>query len=129
LVSFLELVRARWHRPAVKFLLLPACACLLAACETLPVSSAPIQYTHFRVTNNRGELVADWIAEGPYRNAPPPGGYLVKAVERLSGPPLAQVSRFPNGWSTTVVGPHIIHWPCDKPVWLDRIDRASAPRY
>ena len=92
--------------------LLGACAFSLLACQT--------QYTKFRVTNYRSELVADWIAEGGYRKAGT--GYRIKAVERTSGPPYMQRSRYPNGWNTTIDGPHIVYWRCGKPLWLYELE-------
>lgn len=77
-------------------------------------------YTKFRVTNYRGELVADWIAEGPFRRVD--NGYQVKAVERTSGPPYSRTIRYPNGWRTHIDGPHIVYWECGKPFWLFELD-------
>ena len=68
----------------MKFLrfFLPLCAVALGACQSMPYSTGI--YTKFRVTNYRGDLVADWIAEGPYHAVG--DGYEIKAVERTSGP-------------------------------------------
>ena len=85
----------------------------LAGCQTT--------YTKFRVTNYRSELIADWIAEGGYSKVGT--GYKIKAVERTSAPPYAQISRYPNGWRTTIDGPHIVYWRCGKPLWLYELDR------
>lgn len=92
--------------------LLPiAAALLLSACQT---------YTKFRVTNYRGDLIAEWIAEGDVDRVGP--GYKIKAVERTSGPPLSQTTYYPNGWRTTVAGPHIVRWRTSKPEWLRELD-------
>ncbi len=42
----------------------------------------------------------------------------VTAVERESGPPYPTLSKYPDGWRTTVTGPNIMHWRCAKPLWL-----------
>jgi hypothetical protein len=98
--------------------LLPAAVLALSACQALPLYSSA--YTHFRVTNYRGDLIADWVAEGSYRRFG--DAYEIKAVERTSGPPLSQTTRYPNGWRTVINGPHIIRTPTGKPYWLYRID-------
>ena len=54
---------------------------VLTGCQSLPFT-AP-HYTHFRVTNYRGELIADWTAEGDYGRVGP--AYKIKAVERIVG--------------------------------------------
>ena len=89
-----------------------------AACQTSTSRNA--RYTKFRVTNYRGELVADWIAEGRFRKVD--NGFRIKAVERTSAPPFVQHMRYPNGWNTTVDGPHIVYWNCGKPLWLYELD-------
>ncbi len=101
----------------IPFLLL-AGAALLSACHSVAVTSN--RYTQFRVTNQRGELIADWVVEGTYRRVG--SGYDIKAVERKSGPPLSQTTRYPNGWRTFIDGPHIIRWSCGKPHWLYKLD-------
>ena len=78
------------------------------------------RYTKFRVTNYRGELVADWTAEGSIRKVD--NGYRIKAIERTSAPPHSETTRYPNGWITTVDGPHIVRWECGKPFWLYQLD-------
>jgi hypothetical protein len=85
-----------------------------AGCETSR------RYTKFRVTNYRGELVADWIAEGNYRKVD--NGFRIKAIERTSGPPHSLTTRYPNGWNTHIEGPHIVYWQCGKPWWLYQLD-------
>jgi hypothetical protein len=86
----------------------------LAGCQTTA------KYTKFRVTNYRGELVADWIAEGSFRKVDK--GYQIKAIERTSGPPFSRTIHYPNGWRTVIDGPHIVYWQCGKPFWLYAID-------
>ncbi len=105
----------RCHRAPVKLspFVLAGFALALASCQT--------SYTKFRVTNYRSDLVADWIAEGRYRKVGT--GYEIKAVERTSGPPYMQMTRYPNGWRTTVDGPHIVFWRCGKPLWLHELER------
>ena len=85
-------------------------------------------YTRLAVTNPRGERIADWVAVGPI--IPLERGYRIKAVERLSGPPHPILTRYPDGWRTTVVGPNIHHWRCPAPAWLyeDDDDRSAQAR-
>jgi hypothetical protein len=47
--------------------------------------------------------------------------YRITAVERLTGPYMV-LSKYPDGWKTTVIGPHIARWPCGKPLWLHEGD-------
>lgn len=81
---------------------------LLAGCET---------YTRLRITNPRGELIADWVARGPVWHVEE--GYRITAVERTEGCPYPLTARYPDGWRTTVVGANIRRWRCNKPAWLD----------
>jgi hypothetical protein len=85
---------------------------LLAGCQSA--------YTRLRVTNPRGELIADWVAVG--RIVRTDQGYRITAVERISGPPYSIRSRYPDGWRTTAVGPNISHWRCPAPEWLQGSD-------
>jgi len=89
----------------------------MSGCQT-PRRQA--EYTKFQVTNYRNELVATWIAEGPTRRVG--DGFKIRAVERTSGPPYPENTRYPNGWKTTVAGPHIVYWRCGKPLWLYEMD-------
>jgi hypothetical protein len=68
------------------------------------------------VTNHRGEFIAEWVARGPVRRTE--HGYRITAVERQSGAPHSQLVKYPDGWSTTVTGPHILRWRCGQPHWL-----------
>lgn len=90
---------------------------LFAACQT--------PYTKFEVTNHRGEMIAEWIAEGLYWRTED-GMYRIKAVQRVSGPPYSQETHYPNGWQTLVSGPHIVHWRCGKPLWLYEMDHTEV---
>jgi len=83
-------------------------------------------YTRLRVTNPRGELIADWVAVGPIY--PVGRGYRIIAVERISGPPHPILTRYPDGWRTTAVGPNIRHWRCPAPDWLQEIDDDGSGR-
>ena len=74
-------------------------------------------YTELRVTNPRGELIADWIARGCIWKIEE--GWRVTAVQRTDGPPYPKTTYYPDGWRTTVVGPYVHHWHCEKPAWLD----------
>jgi len=89
-----------------------AAALLLSGCQN--------SFTKFRVTNYRDELVAEWIARGYV--VPLERGYGITAVERTSGPPYSMATHYPDGWRTTVAGPHIWHWHCPKPRWLAEYD-------
>jgi len=90
-------------------LLLLLAALVFAGCATG-------EYTKFRVTNQRGEVLAEWVARG--KIARTEAGYRITAVERRSGAPYALLSKYPEGWRTTVAGPHIRHWRCGQPFWL-----------
>jgi hypothetical protein len=76
----------------------------------------PGHYTKLRVTDNHGDLIAEWVAKGEYHTVEK--GYRITAVERLSGPRYPVYSRYPEGWRTTVTGPHITVFPCGEPSWL-----------
>jgi len=82
---------------------------VLTGCQTT--------YTHLRVTNPRGELVADWVARGHVSHVET--GYRITAVERTDGPPSRGTTRYPDGWRVTVVGPYVHRWPCARPAWLE----------
>jgi len=82
-------------------------------------------FTRFRVTNYRDELVSEWISRGFVM--PLERGYGITAVERISGPPYSVVSRYPDGWPTVVVGPHIQHWHCSRPQWLAEYEGDVPP--
>ena len=99
------------------FRLLPLLAALVftAGC-TSGHSDHSGHYTKLRVTNHRGEVLAEWVARGYVLRSEQ--GYRITAVERLSGPPHPILSRYPDGWHTTVTGPHILRWRSGKPFWL-----------
>jgi hypothetical protein len=102
------------HRRAVnvlRFLAPLAALMLLAGCQT----SSTI-FTKLRVTNYRDEVISEWVARGPI--FPIERGYRITAVERISGPPYSMLNTYPDGWRTTVVGPHIRLWRCSEPAWL-----------
>ena len=108
------------------FRLLPLllAAALLGGCESLSYTSNVFSrnrpYRKVRVTNLEGGLIADWIAEGYVRRSG--NGYRFKAVQRLSGQPFSQVTRYPLGRRVVVNGPHIVIFPCGKPEWLYGLD-------
>jgi len=107
-------------RPVNPLRLLPLLAVLIlvTGCQTLTSRSS--KFTKLRVTNHRGELVAEWIAKGAVSSTE--RGYNIRAVERLSGPPYSTLTKYPDGWRTSVVGPHIWRWRCAKPLWLAVLD-------
>ncbi len=82
-------------------------------------------YTKFRSTNPRGEMIAEWTGRGFFY--PVSGGYRINAVERISGPPLMHVTRYPHGYDAFVTGAHIERWHTHKPVWLDDLRNANDP--
>lgn len=92
-----------------RLLLLLAALALTAGCESS-------QYTKLRVTGYRGQLLSEWVAKGPIQRVD--RGYRITAVERISGPPYSLLSKYPDGWRTTVTGPHILRWQCGQPYWL-----------
>ena len=106
--------------------------CEVKLSSLLPIASAALllcgcqnTFTRFRVTNYRDELVAEWVARGFVE--PLERGYGITAVERKSGPPYSQVTRYPDGWPTVVTGSHIQHWHCPKPQWLAEYDGDIPP--
>lgn len=88
---------------------------ICSGCET---------FTKFRATDYRGGLIAEWVAKGEIEKAE--RGYRITAVERLSGPPYMTLTRYPEGWRTTVAGPNITYWRCGKPLWLYSREREGA---
>jgi hypothetical protein len=101
-----------WHHPVVnlsRFAWLLLTLPFLAGCETT--------YTRLRVTNPRGELIADWVARGYVWRTEE--GYRITALERTDGRPYPKTTYYPDGWRTTVVGPYVRRWRCAKPGWLD----------
>lgn len=93
---------------------LPRLAWLLVALPVLTGCESP--YTHLRVTNPRGEAIADWVAMGHVCHVEE--GYRITALERTDAPPSHGTVRYPDGWRVTVVGPYVHQWPCDKPAWF-----------
>jgi hypothetical protein len=73
-------------------------------------------YYRVRVTDPRGVLIADWVAEGWVQRIE--GGYRFRAVQRLSGGPWAKLIRYPQGITVEASGPNILISRCDPPVWL-----------
>jgi hypothetical protein len=87
-------------------------------------------YSELRVTDLRGKLISDWIARGPIWKGDIADGWFwnpalnqevwhVTAVQRTDGPPYPETTYYPDGWHTSVVGPCVHHWHCEKPAWLD----------
>lgn len=82
-------------------------------------------YTKFRSTNPRGEMIAEWTSRGFFY--PVSGGYKITAVERISGPPLMHVSRYPHGVPVLVTGQHITRWHTHRPLWMYELERPYYP--
>ena len=123
-LSALAAARDGVHRPRVNFSrsLLPLLAALLFAGCATPLGRPTWKQPYRKVTetNLRGELVAEWIAEGyVWRHG---GGYRFHAVQRISGPPYVISNRYPQGRKVTITGPHITVGPCGKPEWLEQLD-------
>lgn len=79
------------------------------------------KFTRIRASNERDELVAEWVARG--RIVPlERGGFRITAVERITAPPYPTVTHYPDGWRTSVQGAHIWHWGCPKPKWLAELE-------
>jgi hypothetical protein len=89
---------------------------LLTGCQTT--------YHHVTVTNFDGEVVSEWVTEGPIRRNDQ--GYAVRAVERTVYGAHPVVRRFPNGWRTNIVGPNILREEVEKPDWLEAIDAGET---
>ena len=110
---------------AVKYFLLLAFA-LLAACENTRTRKDPDsdkvsrKYTQLTVTDPRGDVISEWIAEGHVKKFDQ--GYTIKAVERHTAPPSPTTSQYPNGRISSVVGPNIILEDVEKPDWLKKLD-------
>lgn len=94
-----------------------------AACET-PRGHVPATYTKIREMNYRGELIAEWVVKGPIW--PVEVGYRIKAVERLSAPPHPILTKYPEGWKTTITGPRIERWEVGEPLWLYEYEMAQT---
>jgi hypothetical protein len=97
----------------LKVLLALGSVLLLPACTSRQTSP---NFTALRVSTYRGETIAEYVARGPIESVE--GGFKIHAVERHSGAPYAQHTRYPYGWDTTVLGPRISYWETHKPDWL-----------
>lgn len=96
----------------------PALAVFASASLSLLSGCASSEkFTKLRVTDYRGGTLAEYTARGPIRSVE--GGYAITAVERTSGAPHRILSKYPEGWKTTVLGPRIYHWIAEKPAWLE----------
>ena len=105
-----------------RFLALLVAVLLISGCSsTSDRRTGPTKYYyHVRVTNLRGELVSDWIAEGrPFRTE---RGYRFRAVQRISAPPYMTATHYPHGRRTEVTGANIVVTPASKPYWLFAMD-------
>jgi hypothetical protein len=112
--------RVKFSRPVLIAFLLPLL--LLPGCQSyFERKHGPLKkYYRVRVTNPRGELVADYISEGkPSRTE---RGFVFKAMERTSHPPEQLTLRYPHGRRIEVAGPNIVVARSGKPLWLYEID-------
>jgi hypothetical protein len=82
----------------------------------LPACAPSEKFTRLRVSDYRGETLAEYTARGGIR--PVEGGYRIMAVERISGHPYPTLSKYPLGWHAVVLGPRVSHWRVEKPAWL-----------
>jgi hypothetical protein len=81
----------------------------------------PLRRYHLvRVTDVRGQLIAEWIAEGYV--AQTEHGYRFRAVERLTGGRYQEEIHYPDGRTIEVGGPNIVVTRTGKPLWLYRRD-------
>jgi hypothetical protein len=98
-------------------------ALILSSCATHYTSNVFTRnrlYRKVRVTDLKGNLIADWIAEGGvWRHGK---GYRFKAVERKTGGTHPVELRYPQGRKVIVGGPNIVVMPCGKPQWLYEIE-------
>ena len=117
-LSRLEPTASCCHHWPVKYLPLLAAA-LLAGCET-PQHSTRSKYTKLSVTDQTGDTIAEWVAEGKVEKTDQ--GYEIHAVERRTGPPDVITAQYPNGRAATVVGPNIVLDQIEKPEWLRKLD-------
>lgn len=123
LSSALEVHATACHAPAVLFLrLLLVCAALstLSGCAFF-YGHSPFQRYHLvRVTDIRGELVAEWVAEGFVARTE--RGYRFKAVERLSGGRYREEIHYPLGRQIEIGGQNIVVARTGKPLWLYQLE-------
>ena len=106
---------------SLRSFLLLAVVLLSAGCVT-PLGRSRISqhYRKITVTDYRGNLVAEWIAEGNVKRRGE--GFAFKAIQRTTAPPFVTTSHFPQGRKVAIDGPHIIVAPCGKPAWLYDLD-------
>ncbi len=109
---------------AVKYAPLLAIA-LLAGCENTSTrkESSQDKYTKITVTDPSGDVISEWIAEGPVKKNEQ--GYTIHAVERRTPGPYPTDSQYPNGRMSAVVGPNIVLEDTEKPDWLKKLDHKN----
>jgi hypothetical protein len=93
----------------------------LTSCQTYPGDLKSDHYHYFLIRNTdyRGEVVADWIAQGPVVRTPE--GYKFHAVEHDTAPPFPQQIHYPDGRSVEISGPNLVVRPCGQPYWLYKL--------
>lgn len=110
--------RVKLPRLVIPVLLLPFL--LLSGCQTDRYLSVYRKYYRVRVTNPRGEFIADYIAEGSVRRTE--RGYVFKAVERTTPTPYMVTNQYPRGRRIEAAGPNIVVTQSGKPEWLYQMD-------
>jgi hypothetical protein len=110
----------------IRLLVLALMACSFAGCQTGSPLINPGKYYRVRVTDPRGILVADWIAEGYVARTE--YGYRFRAVERLAGGAFPQRARYPYGRHVEATGPNITVSRCGQPYWLYQREQTVVVR-
>ncbi len=102
-----------------RLIFLPLTLLLFVSCTTFHLSdyTGPSKrYRRVRVTNPRGELIAEWIAQGSVRRTE--RGFKFLAVERTSAPPNMIHVRYPDGRAVEAAGPNITVARAGTPLWI-----------
>ncbi|RYD69364.1 MAG: hypothetical protein EOP84_28615 [Verrucomicrobiaceae bacterium] len=102
------------------FLVLLLPLLLLSGCHGDRYRGVNRTYSRVRITNPRGELISDYIAEGRVRSTE--RGYSFSAVERTTTMPYMMNVRYPRGRRIEVAGPNILVTRSGKPEWLYQVD-------
>jgi hypothetical protein len=125
-MSLLVVSRRNVILPPVRFSLLFSLflpLVFLAGCVTpvIEMHYHPHDYYLVQVTNPRGEVVTNWIAEGKVWQTWE-HYYRFRAVERNTAGPYPQQIHYPDGRYEETSGANIHVTPCGKPLWLYESD-------